>query len=126
MVDSPYSVSTPDDLALGRNMSMVQQGYQFGKCVVSQMGATFAYDCEYLGPTPRLAFTPLTERAYLSLTTALNAFQAGTLSGPASTGKSETIADLAKVRFLYVLIIIRESFDFKQVSVFVIQHKHKS
>ena len=78
-------------------MTMIQQGYQFGKCIVSQMGTTFAYDCEYLGPTPRLAFTPLTERAYLSLTIALNTFQCGTLSGPPGTGKSDTIKDLSMV-----------------------------
>ena len=81
-----------------RTMSLVSTGYQFGQCVVSQMGATFAYDQEYLGPAQRLVFTPLTERAYLSLTMAMRAFHCGALIGPPDTGKSETVKDLAKVR----------------------------
>ena len=61
------------------------------------MGAGFAYDHEYLGPTARLVVTPLTERATLSLTMSLRAFHSGTLIGPPGTGKTDTIKDLAKV-----------------------------
>ena len=78
-------------------MTQVSTGYQFGQCVVSQLGATFSYDQEYIGPTTRLVFTPLTERAYLNLTMAMHSFQAGTLTGPPGTGKTETVKDLAKV-----------------------------
>ena len=81
-----------------RSYTGITTGYQFGQCMVSQMGATFAYDHEYLGPTPRLIFTPLTERAYLTLTLAMSSFACGTLIGPSGTGKSETIKDLAKVK----------------------------
>jgi hypothetical protein len=63
------------------------------------MGVTFAYDYEYHGPTDRLVLTPLTERAFLNLTTALKGFQCGTLIGPSGTGKTETIKDLSRVRF---------------------------
>ena len=62
------------------------------------MGASFAYDCEYLGPTPRLVMTPLTERAYLSLTMAINSYNTGVLMGPPGTGKSDTIYDVSKVQ----------------------------
>ena len=82
---------------LQRSVTTVSTGYQFGRCLVTQMGASFGYECEYLGPTPRLVFTPLTERAYLTLTMALRSYQCGTLIGPPGTGKSETIKDLAKV-----------------------------
>ncbi len=78
-------------------MTTVSTGYQFGTCMLSQMGSTFCYDMEYLGPKTRLVFTPLTERAYLSLTMAMKSFYCGTLIGPPGTGKSETIRDLAKV-----------------------------
>ena len=61
------------------------------------MAATFSYDHEYLGPNSRLVFTPLTERAFLTMTMALKSYQCGTLMGPAGTGKTETIRDLAKV-----------------------------
>ena len=71
---------------------------KFGGCCVSQMGATFSYNMEYYGPCAQLVFTPLTERAFLTLTMALKAFSCGSLIGPAGMGKSETINDLSKVR----------------------------
>ena len=54
------------------------------------------------GGGERLVLTPLTERAQLSLTTALRGFQCGALIGPAATGKTETIRDLAKVIVFYI------------------------
>ena len=64
---------------------------------MSQLGATFRYDYEYIGPTERLVLTPLTERAYLCLTMSLQSRHVGTLVGPSGVGKSETVRDLAKV-----------------------------
>lgn len=72
-------------------------GYQFGKCLVSQMGQSFVYDCEYFGSVDRLVFTPLTERVFLSLSSAIRSFHCGVLTGTAGIGKCQTITDLAVV-----------------------------
>lgn len=71
--------------------------YQFSACYLTQLGTSFSYDYEYNGPSCRLVLTPLTERAFLSLTQAIKNFHCGTLVGPAGVGKSETIKELAKV-----------------------------
>ena len=67
------------------------------KPVMYMLDEPYTYGCEFYGSVPMPGLTPMTDKAYLSMSQALAANTGAMLSGHNSCGKTETVKVRIKV-----------------------------
>uniref|UniRef100_A0A8C5YQN7 Cytoplasmic dynein 2 heavy chain 1 n=1 Tax=Marmota marmota marmota TaxID=9994 RepID=A0A8C5YQN7_MARMA len=73
-------------------------------CYVQMVDSELQYTYEYQGNAPKLVYTPLTDKCYLTLTQAMKMGLGGNPYGPAGTGKTESVKALGGLLGRQVLV----------------------
>lgn len=72
--------------------------------MVKCASAAFQYNFEYRGATVGLAWTSLTEKCFFALINAMKLGLDGSLTGPAGTGKTESVKALGGILGRLVIV----------------------
>ncbi|XP_030099868.1 cytoplasmic dynein 2 heavy chain 1 isoform X1 [Mus musculus] len=95
-------VHTTDDWAWKKQVRFYMKSDH--TCYVQMVDSELQYTYEYQGNAPKLVYTPLTDKCYLTLTQAMKMGLGGNPYGPAGTGKTESVKALGGLLGRQVLV----------------------
>ena len=111
-----YHARSPGASSQSSSSSKARPARPRAECSVVMAGSSFEYTYEYLGNTPKLVYTPLTDKCYLTLTQGMNLGYGGNPYGPAGTGKTESVKALGQCLGRQVLVFnCDEQFDYRSM-----------